>query len=295
MVFDANKNIRAVKVVDLEGAGPEVVEGFRNEISLLQRLQYCKSVIKMYNLYVFFFCLTKHIYLTGFCIILSVLCLFWFMHFLITFRLAESIVKREIRKDIKLILIHCRPVFLCILEIRSPYSNTILLHFTTHLIYNLPKYICVAQILLKSLSLAVWMCSELNEVQNCLYVVLEFGETDLAGFFSSRAKQQQGLDPEAIKFYWGEMLRAVNALHSEGEAWGLLLLAVLLGRDAAGRQCSAQWGWGLGSVTVGSSTGERCCGPSILCTVVRLGVCYCWQFYWGEMLRAVNALHSGEA
>ena len=50
MVLDAKKNIRALKVVDLEGAGLEVVDGFRNEISLLQRLQYCDSVIKMFNL-----------------------------------------------------------------------------------------------------------------------------------------------------------------------------------------------------------------------------------------------------
>ncbi|XP_076466829.1 uncharacterized protein LOC143298049 isoform X2 [Babylonia areolata] len=107
MVLDANKNIRALKVVDLEGAGPEVVDGFRNEIRLLQRLQYCDSVIKMFNF-------------------------------------------------------------------------------------------------------------ELNKKLNCLYVVLEFGETDLSGFFSTRAKQGQGLDPTLIKFYWREMLRAVNALHKEG-------------------------------------------------------------------------------
>ncbi|XP_070190453.1 dual specificity protein kinase TTK-like [Littorina saxatilis] len=107
MVLDANTNIRALKVVDLEGAGLEVIDGFRNEISLLQRLQYCDSVIKMYNF-------------------------------------------------------------------------------------------------------------ELNEELNRLYVVLEFGETDLSGFFSERAKQQQGLDPTLIKFYWAEMLRAVNALHKEG-------------------------------------------------------------------------------
>jgi hypothetical protein len=51
---------------------------------------------------------------------------------------------------------------------------------------------------------------------NKLYVVLEYGETDLTGFFASRAKLKQGLDPTLIKFYWGEMLRAVNALHKEG-------------------------------------------------------------------------------
>lgn len=50
MVFDSQKNVRALKVVDLEGAGEEVIDGYRNEISLLQRLQYCDSVIKMYNL-----------------------------------------------------------------------------------------------------------------------------------------------------------------------------------------------------------------------------------------------------
>ena len=58
--------------------------------------------------------------------------------------------------------------------------------------------------------------SELNEELNRLYVVLEFGETDLSGFFSTRSKYKQGLDSTLIKFYWGEMLRAVNALHKEG-------------------------------------------------------------------------------
>nr|KAG5705031.1 hypothetical protein BaRGS_018761 [Batillaria attramentaria] len=96
MVFDAKKNVRALKVVDLEGAGPEVIDGFRNEISLLQRLH------------------------------------------------------------------------------------------------------------------------EYNEKLNRLYVILEFGETDLSGFFATRAKQQRGLDPTMIKFYWTEMLVAVNALHREG-------------------------------------------------------------------------------
>lgn len=60
--------------------------------------------------------------------------------------------------------------------------------------------------------------SELNEELNRLYVVLEFGETDLSGFFSTRSKHKQGLDPTLIKFYWGEMLRAVNALHNEGQS-----------------------------------------------------------------------------
>ncbi|XP_025099066.1 serine/threonine-protein kinase mph1-like [Pomacea canaliculata] len=107
MVFDSQKNVRALKVVDLEGAGEEVIDGYRNEISLLQRLQYCDSVIKMYNF-------------------------------------------------------------------------------------------------------------EYNEQLNRLYVVLEFGETDLAGFFATRAKQHCGMDPTTIKFYWKEMLRAVHALHQEG-------------------------------------------------------------------------------
>ncbi|KAL8595122.1 hypothetical protein ACOMHN_019160 [Nucella lapillus] len=107
MVLDGGKNIRALKVVDLEGAGAEVVDGFRNEIRLLQQLQYCPSVIKMFNY-------------------------------------------------------------------------------------------------------------ELNEALNCLYVVLEFGETDLSGIFTRRAKQGRDLDPLSVKFFWHEMLRAVHALHKEG-------------------------------------------------------------------------------
>ena len=58
--------------------------------------------------------------------------------------------------------------------------------------------------------------SELNEEKNTLCMVLEFGETDLSGFFASCAKQREGMDPALIKFYWSEMLKAVNALHSEG-------------------------------------------------------------------------------
>lgn len=58
--------------------------------------------------------------------------------------------------------------------------------------------------------------SEYNENQNRLYVVLEYGETDLSGFFSSRAKHK-GNGDLTIKFYWREMLRAVNALHREGK------------------------------------------------------------------------------
>lgn len=50
MVLDSKKNVRALKVVDLEGIGPEGVDGYQNEIALLKRLQYCDSVIKMYNL-----------------------------------------------------------------------------------------------------------------------------------------------------------------------------------------------------------------------------------------------------
>lgn len=48
-VFDNNHKIKAIKVVDLNNANDLIVEGYKNEIKLLQRLQYCEQVIKMYD------------------------------------------------------------------------------------------------------------------------------------------------------------------------------------------------------------------------------------------------------
>lgn len=56
---------------------------------------------------------------------------------------------------------------------------------------------------------------ELDYTENCLYLVLECGETDLATMFKNRTKKER-VPREMVKFYWGEMLRAVQVLHKEG-------------------------------------------------------------------------------
>ncbi|XP_069131521.1 dual specificity protein kinase TTK-like isoform X1 [Argopecten irradians] len=48
-VMDCNLENRAIKVVDLSDANEQILEGYRNEIHLLERLQYCSKVIKMYD------------------------------------------------------------------------------------------------------------------------------------------------------------------------------------------------------------------------------------------------------
>ncbi|XP_021340417.1 dual specificity protein kinase Ttk-like [Mizuhopecten yessoensis] len=48
-VLDCNLENRAIKVVDLSDANEQILEGYRNEIHLLERLQYCSKVIKMYD------------------------------------------------------------------------------------------------------------------------------------------------------------------------------------------------------------------------------------------------------
>ncbi|XP_067674581.1 dual specificity protein kinase TTK-like [Haliotis asinina] len=106
-VFDTQKNTRALKCVDLEDANEIVVNGFKNEVRLLKKLQYCKSVIKMYD----------------------------FEH---------------------------------------------------------------------------------NEELNKLFVLMDFGETDMATLFKSRIQSGEGIEPHMIRFYWKEMLTAVHALHKEG-------------------------------------------------------------------------------
>ncbi|XP_041354067.1 dual specificity protein kinase TTK-like [Gigantopelta aegis] len=106
-VFDSNRNSRAVKCVDLSNANNMMKEGYMNEIRLLQRLQYCESVIKMYDY-------------------------------------------------------------------------------------------------------------EYKESENKLYVVMERAEIDLATFFQRKMKNKKCLDDKLVKFYWKEMLVAVEALHKEG-------------------------------------------------------------------------------
>ncbi|KAL3860437.1 hypothetical protein ACJMK2_010560 [Sinanodonta woodiana] len=46
---DSKKKLKAIKCVNLEHANQMIVEGYKNEIKLLKRLQYCDKVIKMYD------------------------------------------------------------------------------------------------------------------------------------------------------------------------------------------------------------------------------------------------------
>ena len=48
-VIDSQHAVKAVKVVNLDNANETIVEGYKNEIKLLRRLQYCDKVIKMYD------------------------------------------------------------------------------------------------------------------------------------------------------------------------------------------------------------------------------------------------------
>ena len=52
-VIDSQHAVKAVKVVNLDNANETIVEGYKNEIKLLRRLQYCDKVIKMYDRYVY--------------------------------------------------------------------------------------------------------------------------------------------------------------------------------------------------------------------------------------------------
>lgn len=45
-----NPQILALKVVCLEDQNKQIIEGYKNEIQLLKRLQYCPKVIKLHDL-----------------------------------------------------------------------------------------------------------------------------------------------------------------------------------------------------------------------------------------------------
>lgn len=49
-IFDLQENkSKALKVVNLKNSEKEVVEGFKNEIKLLQQLRHCKRVVRLYD------------------------------------------------------------------------------------------------------------------------------------------------------------------------------------------------------------------------------------------------------
>ena len=49
-VLDESSNLRAIKVVNMEDADDETIASYKNEINLLNRLQYSDRIIKMYDL-----------------------------------------------------------------------------------------------------------------------------------------------------------------------------------------------------------------------------------------------------
>lgn len=54
----------------------------------------------------------------------------------------------------------------------------------------------------------------------CIYMVLEYGETDLAGILSAKRKETQSnnetdLDENWLRFYWQQILKAVRTIHDE--------------------------------------------------------------------------------
>lgn len=56
---------------------------------------------------------------------------------------------------------------------------------------------------------------EYNQQTNTLYVVMERGDTDLATLLRDAKKRNQ-ISEVMQKFYFSEMLEAVNVLHKEG-------------------------------------------------------------------------------
>lgn len=58
--------------------------------------------------------------------------------------------------------------------------------------------------------------SEYKADEQKLFVVMEKGDTDLAGFFKSRKNSDVDYRHKMIQFYWLEMLRAVQVIHNEG-------------------------------------------------------------------------------
>uniref|UniRef100_T1JMM9 Protein kinase domain-containing protein n=1 Tax=Strigamia maritima TaxID=126957 RepID=T1JMM9_STRMM len=56
---------------------------------------------------------------------------------------------------------------------------------------------------------------EFNCEKNCLYVVMEKGDTDLGSVIRTYARNGQ-ITAEMIKFYWSEMLKTVAVIHKAG-------------------------------------------------------------------------------
>ncbi|XP_005107958.1 dual specificity protein kinase Ttk [Aplysia californica] len=57
---------------------------------------------------------------------------------------------------------------------------------------------------------------EYSESSKKLMMVLEFGETDLAKFIAQNAKNTDELHSITICYFWGQMVKAVHAMHKEG-------------------------------------------------------------------------------
>jgi hypothetical protein len=55
--------------------------------------------------------------------------------------------------------------------------------------------------------------SEFKTAQNLLYVVLEKGEADFAAYLKERRYK---LHPIELRYFWMQMLKAVDAIHAAG-------------------------------------------------------------------------------
>lgn len=57
-------------------------------------------------------------------------------------------------------------------------------------------------------------CSEYNEDEEKLLLVMEKGDTDFATIIRNRTCSS-GINPTLVRFYWQEMLEAVGEIHNK--------------------------------------------------------------------------------
>eukprot|EP01105_Mastigella_eilhardi_P004310 TRINITY_DN1572_c0_g1_i5.p1 TRINITY_DN1572_c0_g1~~TRINITY_DN1572_c0_g1_i5.p1 ORF type:complete len:588 (+),score=137.38 TRINITY_DN1572_c0_g1_i5:13-1776(+) len=71
---------------------------------------------------------------------------------------------------------------------------------------RLQRYHCVIRL----------VASEVLREQQCINIVLEYGETDLAKLLSGQASRGgSGIDENSVRLYWQQMLEAVHCIHEE--------------------------------------------------------------------------------
>ena len=68
-----------------------------------------------------------------------------------------------------------------------------------------------------SKNLSLQNCSEYDEREEKLLLVMEKGDTDFASVIRSRSSQNSTISPTLIRFYWQEMLEAVGSIHDKSK------------------------------------------------------------------------------